>query len=81
VEARLAAGGLRIHSAWTFDVPEAFPDPEQLYAMLSFGSLPGEVPSFGETRPALERIFTEHAGHEGLITRHRRLLWKAVVPR
>jgi hypothetical protein len=80
VERRLAIGGLALHSAWTFDVPELFPDPEQYYRMLSFGAAYGEVPSFEEARPALERIFAEYGGPAGLAIRHRRLLWKAVVP-
>jgi SAM-dependent methyltransferase len=80
VERRLAAGGLTLHSWWSFDVPETFPDPEQLYVWLAWGYLLEEVPAFPEVRATLERIFAEHAGAEGLAIRHRRYLWKAVVP-
>jgi SAM-dependent methyltransferase len=80
VERRLAAGGLSLHSWWSFDVPETFPDPEQLYVWLAWGYLPGEVPSFEEVRPILERVFEEDVGPNGLEIRHRRYLWKSVVP-
>jgi SAM-dependent methyltransferase len=80
VERRLAIGGLALHSAWTFDVPEVLPNPEQFYRMLAFGSTPEEIPTLTDARPALEQIFVEHGTPEGLIIRHRRLLWKAVVP-
>jgi hypothetical protein len=80
VKARLAAGGLTFHSAWTFDVPELFDDPLEYYKMLSFGYLPGEVASYEDALPGLERIFAEHGAGGRLTDRHRRLLWKAVAP-
>jgi hypothetical protein len=80
VERHLAAGGLTLHSWWSFDVPETFPDPEQLYVWLAWGYLPDEVPAFGEVRSILERIFAEHAGADGLEIRHRSYIWKAVIP-
>lgn len=80
IEQRLAAGRLSLHSWWGFDVPETFPDPEQLYAWLAWGYLSDEVPSFTEVRPALERVFAEHGDAEGVAIRHRRYLWKAIVP-
>jgi SAM-dependent methyltransferase len=80
VERRLTAGGLVLHSWWTFDVPEVFPDPEQLYTWLTWGATPDEVPPLADVRHTLERVFTEHAGSAGVSIRHRRYLWKAVVP-
>jgi SAM-dependent methyltransferase len=80
IEGRLAAAGLALHSWWSFDVPEVFPDPEQLYAWRAWGSTPDEVPPLAEVRPALERVFAEHGGPAGVAIRHRRYLWKAVVP-
>jgi SAM-dependent methyltransferase len=80
IEERLAAVGLALHSWWSFDVPELFPNPEQWYAAATFGALPGEEPPFAEVRPALEHIFAEYASEDGLELRHRRYLWKAVVP-
>jgi hypothetical protein len=65
-------------------VPEVFSDPEQLYTWLAWGTIPGEVPSFAEVRPILERIFAEHAAPHapgrGVVIRRRRDLWRAIVP-
>jgi SAM-dependent methyltransferase len=80
IEQRLAAGGLALHSWWSCDVPEVFPDPEQLYAWRTWGSTPDEVPPFQEVRPILERVFAEHGTAEGVAIRHRRYVWKAVAP-
>jgi SAM-dependent methyltransferase len=79
IEERLAKGGLQLHSCWTFDVPEVFAQPEQLYVMLSWGYMPDEVPSWEETRAIIQRIFREYAGPEGLAIRFRRFLWQAIV--
>jgi SAM-dependent methyltransferase len=81
VERRLTTGKLTLHSWWSSDVPESFPDPEQLYVWLTWGNLAEEVPSFDEVRPVLERIFADYAGVDGLEIRHKRYLWKALVPR
>jgi SAM-dependent methyltransferase len=80
IERRLAVAGLVIHSWWSFDVPELFPDPEQLYVWLSWGYTPTEIPSLAEVYPILERIFVEYGSSEGIELRHRRYIWKAVVP-
>lgn len=80
IEDRLAVAGLALDSWWSFDVPERFPDPEQLYAWLAWGCTPGEVPAFAQVRPVLERVFAEHGGPEGLAIRRRRYVWTAVVP-
>jgi SAM-dependent methyltransferase len=80
IETRLASVALRVHSWWSFDVPELFPDPEQLYVWLSWGKTADEVITYEEARPALERIFAEYGGPDGLEIRYRRYLWKAVVP-
>ena len=80
IEQRLAAIELTIHSWWSFDVPEIFPDPEQMYTWLTWGNIADEVASFAETRPLLERIFAEYGDAEGVAVRHRRYLWKATVP-
>ena len=79
VERRLSAVGLRLHSCWTFDVPEHLQDPEQLYIMLTWGRALDEVPPLAEVRETLGRVFSDHAESEGLVWRHRRFLWKAVV--
>lgn len=84
IERRLAVGRLALESWWSFEVPEVFPDPEQVYAWRAWGTVPGEVPPFSEVRQALERIFAEHAANHGpgrgVAIRRRRYLWRAVVP-
>jgi hypothetical protein len=79
VERWLAIGRLSLHSCWTYDVPEQFDDPEQLYIFLSWGFAPEEVPTFAEVQETLEGIFSRYARSDGLALRHRRFLWKAVV--
>lgn len=89
IERRLMAAGLALDAWWSFDVPEVFPDPEQLYAWLIWGSGPGEVPTFAEVRTMLERVFREHAVEHplaggvaaGVAIRRRRYLWRTIVPR
>lgn len=79
MEPRLARSGLNVHSWWSFDVPESFDDPEQLYIRLTWGNTPDEKPAYADVAPALESLFTRHATTDGLTLRHRRHLWKAVV--
>ncbi len=79
VEARLGAAGLRLHSWWSFDAPELFDDPRELYVWRAWGFAEGEVPPYAEVAPLLEQIFRQYAGPDGLEIRHRRHIWKAVV--
>ena len=79
IEQRLALAELRLDSWWSFDVPEAFSEPEQLYIWLTFGQVPEDVPSFAEVRPILGKIFTKYANSHGVEIRRRRYLWKAIV--
>jgi hypothetical protein len=79
VEHRLKLGGLELHSAWTFDVPEFFGEPRQLYNRLAWGFIPREVPAWEEIQAKIEQIFDEFSGDQGLALRHTRLLWMAVV--
>lgn len=74
---RLAEGGLALHSAWTFDVPEILAEPDDLYAFLTW--LADDPPPPQAVGADLERLFRDFAGPEGLELRHRRYLWKAVV--
>lgn len=80
IEQRLAVSKLALRSWWSFDVPEMFSDPEQLYVSLTWGSTPDERPLFDEVRPVLEHVFAEYGGPEGVELRYRRYLWRAVVP-
>lgn len=80
IERRLAAGRLALHSWWSFDVPEVFPDAEQIYAWLTWGCTPEEIPAFAAVQPLLERIVAEHGDADGVTIRHRRYVWTAIVP-
>jgi len=80
VKYRLELGGLALHSAWTYDVPEFFDDPHELYTRLSWGYIPGEVPSWDDVQSIMEQIFSDYSsGSDGLAMRHTRLLWTAFV--
>jgi SAM-dependent methyltransferase len=80
IEQRLTAVQLSLHSWWSFDVPELFPDAEALYSWRTWGCTLDEVPSFPEVAADLERTFTRYAGPRGLEIRRRRYIWKAIVP-
>jgi hypothetical protein len=61
-------------------VPETIPSPEDLYIGLTWFLTEGEAPAYAEVEAALERIFKEFAGPQGLENRWRRSIWKAVIP-
>jgi SAM-dependent methyltransferase len=79
VKYRLKLGGLELHSAWTYDVPEYFSDPKELYNRLAWGFIVGEVPTWHEVARIFEEIYAQSAYPEGVALRHTRLLWKAIV--
>jgi SAM-dependent methyltransferase len=79
IEQRLAAIGLELDSWWSFDVPEYFAGPDQLYAWLSWGRAADEVPSLAAVRPTLEAIFRKFGHADGVEKRNRRYIWKAIV--
>lgn len=81
IEQRLTGAQLSLHSWWSFDVPELFPDAEALYSWRTWGCTPEEVPSFAEVAADLERIFARYCGPRGLEIRRRRYIWKAIVPK
>jgi SAM-dependent methyltransferase len=80
IEQQLGAAGLRLHSWWSFEVPELVPDPEELYISRAFGFTAEEVPPYRDVAPVLERVFREYASPQGLELRWRRHIWKAVIP-
>jgi SAM-dependent methyltransferase len=80
IEERLAGAQLSLHSWWSLDVPESFPDPQELYAWRTWRCTPDEVPSYAEVAADLERIYMRYRGPRGLEIRRRRYLWKAIVP-
>ena len=79
-EQRFADLQLSLHSWWTFDVPEILPDPKDLYDWRAWGYAPGEMPAYAEVASDLEAIFDQYAGPQGLEIRHRRHIWKSVLP-
>ena len=79
IEERLALAGLELDSWWSFDVPQLFPDPEELYIWWSWGKALSDIPSFSELRPVLEKIYRLYGGDEGVTLRYRRYIWKATV--
>ncbi|MCE7980594.1 MAG: class I SAM-dependent methyltransferase [Caldilinea sp. CFX5] len=80
IEQRLAVGGLTLHSWWSFEVPEWFAAPTQLYDFLAWGWTAEEAPPFAEMQPILERVFAGYGSPQGVELRHLRYLWKAIVP-
>jgi SAM-dependent methyltransferase len=80
IEQRLAGAQLALHSWWSFDVPEIFPNPQELYVWRTWGNTADEVPPYDEIAANLENIFQRYAGPQGLEIRRRRYIWKAVVP-
>lgn len=79
MEPRLVKSGIPLHSWWSFDVPEQFTEPDQLYARLTWGKSDEEKPPYDEVASQLAAIFADFATPNGLAIRHRRYLWKAIV--
>ena len=79
IERRLSVAGLALHSAWSFDVPEWYHSPLDLYRNLTFGEDPQDVPAWSDVRPEFVELFERHASGPGLGDRHRRFLWMAEV--
>ena len=80
IEQRLAAAQMKLHSWWSFDVPEIFPNPIELYAWRTWGNTPDEVPPYSEVANNLETIFQNFGSPQGLEIRRRRYIWKVVIP-
>ena len=80
IEQRLANGGLELDSWWSFDVPEVFPDPQQLYTWLSWGKAPDEIPTLSEVSSTLAQVFDTYANADGIAIHYRRYIWKAFEP-
>ena len=80
IEPRLAKSDIALHSWWSFDVPEIFTDPQHLYTRLTWGHTADEVPSYAEVKAHLAAIFAEQGSTQSVTLRHRRYLWKAVLP-
>lgn len=79
VENRLHQAGLILHSGWGFDVPEAFADPREFYTMLTWGLPIKKIPSYEDLEVRIANIYQKYAEPDGLVLRHCRFLWKAVI--
>jgi SAM-dependent methyltransferase len=79
MEGRLAKSGFALHSWWSFDVPEHFTDPHELYHRLTWGHTVDEVPGYADIADDLAALYATYNTGHGLTLRHRRHLWKAVV--
>ncbi|MFP6805892.1 MAG: class I SAM-dependent methyltransferase [Pseudomonadales bacterium] len=79
VENRLHQAGLMLQSGWSFDVPEIFDDPMELYKMVTWG-LPVEgIPSFADLAYKFDAIYEKFAEPDGIVLRHCRFLWQAII--
>lgn len=79
VENRLNQNGLLLHSGWGFDVPEVFSDPKELYVALTWGIPADQVPSFEDVEYKFKNIYERYAEEKGIVLRHCRFLWKALL--
>lgn len=79
VENRLHQAGLTLHSGWGYDVPETFSDPKEFYTMLTWGLPTKGIPTYEDLEARIHRIYDRYAGDKGLVLRHCRFLWKAIV--
>jgi SAM-dependent methyltransferase len=79
VENRLNQNGLTLHSGWGFDVPEIFEDPREVYKVLTWGLPADEIPPYEDVEHRAVAIFERYAEKEGIILRHCRYLWKAII--
>lgn len=79
IENRLHQSNLTLHSGWSFDVPEVFDDPRELFKMLSWGLPAQEIPAFEDLETRINGIYERYAEPQGIVLRHCRFLWKAVV--
>jgi SAM-dependent methyltransferase len=79
ITASLKEAGLHLHSWWDIDVACILPTPHDLYLGLTWPFQEDEVPVFQEVEAALEQLFAGFAGPQGLESRWRRSIWKAVI--
>lgn len=80
---RLEEANIALHSAWTFDVPELFTDPEQLYKhlawRLAWDRKHLDTVPYASVRDSFMRLFERHARGRGVSLRQRRFLWMAIM--
>lgn len=79
VENRLHQAGLTLDSAWGFDIAEIFPDPRELYKVLTWGLPVEKIPAYEDIEYKFTRIYQTYGEKQGIVLRHCRYLWKAIV--
>jgi SAM-dependent methyltransferase len=79
VENRLHQAGLMLHSGWSFDVPEVFAEPIELYKMITWGLPLDEIPTFEDMEYKFDSIYKTFAEPDGIVLRHCRFLWQAQI--
>ncbi|MGH9124319.1 MAG: class I SAM-dependent methyltransferase [Acidimicrobiales bacterium] len=67
--------GLRSYRLWWIDVPEHLPDPKALYDKLCRDG----TPPFETVIGGLEEVFRRHAGADGVVLRHQRLVFTLTI--
>lgn len=80
VENRLHQANLTLESGWSFDVPEVFADPRELYRMITWGLPVDEIPDYEDIAYKLDGIYDKYAESQGIVLRHCRYLFEAIVP-
>jgi 23S rRNA (guanine745-N1)-methyltransferase len=75
----LATAGISDYSLWCIDVPEYLRTPYELYTRLG-GSETADASGYQKIEPQLTKIVQQYRTAQGLILRHRRLLWQAYLP-
>jgi len=89
----LDAAGISDYSLWWIDVPEFLRDTHELYERLAvFTNLPTSttpprqpgdelpvVPPYEQVEAQLQSLFSHHTTPDGLVVRHCRLLWQAIL--
>lgn len=79
VENRLHQAGLMLHSGWSFDVPEVFEDPFELYRMVTWGLPDDDTPEYEDIKYKIDGIYDTFAEASGIVLRHCRYLWQAQI--
>ena len=72
----LLTAGISDYSLWWIDVPEFYRTPYELYVRLG-GSQPMDAPEYRNVEPQMTNIFKQYITPQGIVLRHRRLLWQA----
>jgi SAM-dependent methyltransferase len=79
IENRLHQASLTMHSGWSYDIPEVFDEPRELYTMLSWGIPADEIPTYEDLEIRIGGIYDRFADENGIELRHCRFLWKAII--